>query len=167
MNAGEAAWCSGGDCPHPSPSSFVSKQVIPGFLCTHHTIFDWYPPCFTLFGHAFPGVGANICQLHVSLAQIFELDVWLPSWVSAHPQFAMQHDLKDVTRTHSTDEAQPPEMSLTEKGEKAWAVNVFKNLCIVHSVLPGNVEDAPQAVEVESVKHLFLTGIHCPDLTSI
>ena len=44
---------------------------------------------------------------------------------------------------------------------------MFKDLCIGHSVLPGNVEDAYEAVEVEAVKPFFLTVVHCPGLAAI
>ena len=44
---------------------------------------------------------------------------------------------------------------------------MFKDLCIDHSVMPGNVEDVPDAAEVEAVKPLFLTGIHCPGLAAV
>ena len=103
----EGRWCSDGGCPCLSPGSLASEQVIPGFLCPLHSIFDRGPPCFTVVCHAFPGVGANIYQLHVSLAEIFELEVWLPSWTSALIQFAIQHVLKDATRIHLIDVALP------------------------------------------------------------
>ena len=43
---------------------------------------------------------------------------------------------------------------------------MFKYLCIGDSVLPGNVEDASEGAEMETVKPLFLTGIYCSDLTA-
>ena len=89
--------------PHLSPDSFVSDQIVPGFLYTLHTILDYGCPCFTVGWHAFLGVGANICQLHVLLAEIFELEVCLPTWVSALTQFTLQYVLSDLTRIYLTD----------------------------------------------------------------
>ena len=40
VTADEGGWCCGGGCPHPSPCSLVSEQVIPGFLCPLHNIFN-------------------------------------------------------------------------------------------------------------------------------
>ena len=157
MTAGEGGWSSGGGCLHLSPGSFVSEQVVPGFLCPLHTFLDCGPQC-----HSFPGVGANVYQLSVSLAEIFELEVWSLSWVSALTQFTIQYVLKDVTwilLTNVPSHLGCPWLRMTNKlGMPAH---------LRTSVLPRNVEDAPDAVEVEAVRPLFLNGICCLGIAAL
>ena len=63
VTAGDRGWCCGGGCSCLSPGSLVSEQVVPGFLCPLHSIFDHSPLCLAIICHVFPGVHAKFCGL--------------------------------------------------------------------------------------------------------
>ena len=63
--------------------------------------------------------------------------------------------------------AKPTQTSLTEKTEHAGDACTIKDLSVCHSILPLDVQHAPEAAEVEAVQSLLLSGICRPGFTTV
>ena len=82
-------------------------------------------------------------------------------------QLSIQNFFGDSPRVHSLHVAKPTQMSLNEKTEYAGDACTIKDLSVCHSILPLDVQYAPEAAEVEAVQSLLLSGICRPGFTTV
>ena len=137
-----------------------------GALCFFDPILHYPPPLPSVISHVLEAVWVNACKLQVTLANAFEAQMGRPARRVPSAN-SIQNVFGDSPRVHFLHVAKPSQTSLTEKTEHAGDACTIKDLSVCHSILPLDVQYAPEAVEVEAVQCLLLCGICRPGFTTV
>ena len=137
------------------------------FLCILYSLFDGASPDRTVVSLFLPGVDVKTALPHVSFGDIFVSQFGAPFWSGSLCQLAVEEVFGHASFVHTSNVAEPPESSLTQYPLHAGRTGSLQHLCVAHSVLPLDVQDAPQTPQVEGVKSSFLTCIRGPRFAAI
>lgn len=85
----------------------------------------------------------------------------------AFGQLSVEEHFREPVALHTAHMSRPPELGFLQQGVNASHFSFAENFSVRNFVLPADLENLPQAIEVEAVEFFGMPLVHCPGLTGV
>ena len=128
--------------------------------------FCGQPPHISVGSQCFKVGRCNIASPDVAFADIFIPESWSTSGSLASGEFTILNIFWCPSILHAGYVDKLAKSSLRQYSEHSGDSSPFKDFIVGDVWLPGDIQNLPDASEVEGVQSLFLSGVRSPALNS-